>query len=71
VIGPIHRERGRAVQELAVTAVVAAEQEAHAGELVLRPAEQVMAPGGEQQLVIRVTGRIRTSRSGRSSTASQ
>ena len=44
VVGPVDGERPGAVHELPVAAVVAAPQEADAGERVLRPADEVVAP---------------------------
>src|SRR5205807_385456 len=44
VLGMMHCVRRLTVHELAVTAMVAAEQKSDSGQLVLGPSDQVMAP---------------------------
>lgn len=53
VVGTMDIERARGVHELTVTLVVTTPEESHAGELVLRPLDEVMAPERGQR---RLTG---------------
>src|SRR5687768_5270829 len=52
MIRPVHAVAGFALHELAVAAMVAAEEEAHASQLILRTLYQVMTPQRREQAVV-------------------